>query len=162
MTFLKKYGSEILEAVLIFLALFIFFYPAQVEGNSMEDTLSHGDIIMMSRAMAFAGIYDKGDIVVFEYENGKKEINVIKRIAAVEGDKVEAENGLLYINGEEQEGYLCKNDFSFTIDEGYVFVLGDNPDESTDSREFGEILKEDIKARAIIKLWPVTEIKSIF
>ena len=112
--------------------------------------------------MAFAGIYDKGDIVVFEYENEKKEINVIKRIAAVEGDKVESENGCLYINGEMQDGYLCENDFSVTIDEGYVFVLGDNPDESTDSREFGKILKEDIKARAIIKLWPITEIKSLF
>ena len=162
MTFLKKYGSEILEAVLIFFALFIFFYPAQVDGNSMEDTLSNGDIIMMSRALAFADMYGKGDIVVFEYQEGKREFNVIKRTAAVEGDKVEAENGLLYINGEIQEGYLCENDFSLTIDKDYVFVLGDNPDESTDSREIGEILKDNIKARAIIKLWPITEIKSLF
>ena len=162
MTFLKKYGSEILEAVLIFVLLFMFFYPAQVEGKSMEDTLYDGDIIMISRAMAFAGLYDKGDMVVFKYnDENNNEIQVIKTIAASEGDIVESRDGVLYINGEEKSGYICDEDFSVAVGEGLYFVIGDNAQESTDSRYFGLIPKENIKARAVIKLWPINELKSL-
>ena len=155
----KKYLSELLEALIIVFILYIVFFPARVDGNSMENTLNDGDTIFVSRAAAFAGLYGNGDIVVFEHKKGNKNISLIKRIEAAEGDTVEAKGEKLYINGEEKEGYKCEEEFEYVLGKDEYFVLGDNADESTDSRVFGIVNKSQIKARAVIKVFPLNDIK---
>ena len=155
----KKVIAEILEAALIVAVLYILFFPAKVDGSSMEKTLYNGDIIFISRAMAMADFYDKDDIVVFNYRDGEKERRVVKRIAATEGDVAESIDGMLYINGEEYAGYECENEFRFELEENEFFVLGDNNLASVDSRDFGIITDEHIEARAVIKLFPFKKIK---
>ncbi len=67
----KKYLGELLEAIIIVAVLYTVFFPARVDGNSMENTLNDGDTIFVSRAAAFAGLYKNDDIIVFEHKKGK-------------------------------------------------------------------------------------------
>ena len=156
---LKKFIAEILEAAVIVAVLYLLFFPAKVDGSSMEKTLYNGDIIFISRAMAMCEMYEKDDIVVFKYMDGEKERRVVKRIAAAEGDKAESIDGMLHINGVEYAGYECEEEFSFELKENEYFVLGDNNLASIDSRDFGIITDEHIEARAVIKLFPFKKIK---
>lgn len=158
---IKKYAGEILEALIIVLVLYFVLFPAKVDGGSMEETLNDGDVIFVSRIMAWAGMYDDGDIVVFKYDNGKREKRIVKRIAACEGDVAESIDGQLYINGEAVEGYFCEESFCYKLGKGEYFVTGDNSEESTDSRSFGIIRRKDIEARAVFRLFPLNEIKSL-
>ena len=155
----KKYLGEILEAIIIVAVLYTVFFQARVDGNSMENTLNDGDTIFVSRAAAFAGLYKNDDIIVFEHKKGNKNISLIKRIAASEGDKVEGRDEKLYINGKEKEGYKCEEEFEYILGKDEYFVLGDNADESTDSRVFGIIKSSQVKARAVIKVFPLNDIK---
>ena len=155
----KKYLSELFEALIIVVVLYLVFFPARVDGNSMENTLDDGDTIFVSRMAAFAGLYGNGDIIVFEHKKGNKNISLIKRIAASEGDKVEGREEKLYINGKEKEGYKCEEEFEYILGKDEYFVLGDNGDESTDSRVFGIIKSSQIKSRAVIKVFPINDIK---
>ena len=68
----KKYLGELLEAIIIVAVLYTVFFPARVDGNSMENTLNDGDTIFVSRAAAFAGLYKNDDIIVFEHKKGNK------------------------------------------------------------------------------------------
>ena len=158
---IKKYAGEILEALIIVLVLFFVLFPAKVDGDSMEKTLNDGDVIFVSRAMAWAGMYDDGDIVVFKYNNGNRERRIVKRIAACEGDTAQSIDGQLYINGKAVEGYFCEESFCYELGKGEYFVIGDNSEESTDSREFGIVRRKDIEARAVFRLFPLSEIKSL-
>jgi len=155
----KKYMLEVLEAFIIVAILYLVFFPAKVDGSSMEKTLNNGDIICVSRVMAMAGLYEKDDVVVFNYDDGKKERRVIKRIAAEEGDVAESIDGMLYINGEICDGYECGKEFKFELKENEYFVLGDNNLASIDSRDFGIITDKHIEGRAVIKVFPIGKIK---
>jgi len=92
-------------------------------------------------------------------------ISYIKRVIGVEGDRVQIKNGKVYVNGQKlQEEYLLEgtntksvfyNDI--TVPEGYVYVMGDNRDESMDSRTFGCIPLEKIEGKVILRYWPLNE-----
>ena len=153
---------EILETVLtsVFVILFIFSYlarPVTVEGSSMNPTLTNGDRLAMIRLCYTP---KKGDIVVVNDDEGGMifgadgtpvssgySLNecIIKRVIAVAGEEIDIDTteGRVYIDGQLQdEPYINEatltNDGAFsypiTIPEGYVFVMGDNLNHSTDSR----------------------------
>lgn len=96
----------------------------------------------------------------------------IKRIIAVEGDHIEIKDGKVYLNGLElQEEYLDKGVttnmgmygvFSdVVVPKGYVFVMGDNRDHSTDSRSFGCIPVEKIEGKVWIRFWPFSKFGTV-
>ena len=104
------------------------------------------------------------DVIAFEYADTKY---LIKRVIGLPGDKVEYKNNTLYVNDElvEEEfldGHQTEN-FSLvsmgyeTIPEGKYLVLGDNRENSLDSRSFGLIDEEDILGKVSIKIWPIFE-----
>jgi len=96
-------------------------------------------------------------------------ISYIKRIMAVEGDRVEIKEGKVYVNGEEQqEKYLPEGTTTkivyynnITVPEGYVYVLGDNRDQSVDSRTFGCIPVEKIEGKVTFRYWPLNKFNKI-
>lgn len=97
----------------------------------------------------------------------KRKKILIKRIIGLSGEKIEIKSGKLYIDGRFlKEGYLRKQDIRSSygpiiIPRDEVFVLGDNRDNSRDSRTFGPIQKSDILGKAFIVYWPLKSIRIV-
>ncbi len=178
---------EIAETMIlsVFVVLIVFTYlcrPVTVDGRSMNPTLLDSDKLVMYRLF-----YEpkKGDIVVVNNHNGNllnkegKVISsgyslnecIIKRVVAVAGDEldIDFEAGVVSINGEPlEEDYINdlthNNDGAFeypiTIPEGYIFVMGDNRNHSTDSRSsaVGLISVKDVLGRTFFRYYPLSDI----
>ena len=153
----------------IFVILFLMIYVVsvtQVVGNSMNSTLIDGDVLILSKANYRFFDIKRGDIISLDYEDTKY---LIKRIIGLPGDTVEIKNNILYINGEEYpEDYLADDieypDFSL-VDLGYdvipedmYLVLGDNRENSLDSREIGLISKDSVNGKIVLRIWPLNKI----
>ena len=95
------------------------------------------------------------------------EIDYIKRVIGVPGDTLEFLNGEVYVNGEPlYEPYLKGETFAglskITVEKNMVFVMGDNRKNSRDSRELGLIPYDRIKGKAILRIWPLKKLGSIY
>lgn len=128
-----------------------------IPSGSMIPTLNIGDYLVTSQL----GFQPKrGDIVVFsppETYHGNKS-DLIKRIVAVGGDEVEVREGALWLNGVRQkEDYVPEpihDDFARTkVPAGQFFMLGDNRNDSFDSRYWGSVPRENLKGRALRIIW---------
>lgn len=108
----------------------------------------------------------RGDIVVFDPPVGGSSKPYIKRIVGLPGERLSIHDGNVYIGGELlDEPYLDGTATSwpngdpsreFVVPEGHLFVLGDNRNNSTDSRSFGPISNDDVIGKAWISYWPST------
>ena len=138
----------------------------EVEGASMENTLHNGDNLIVDKLSYRFHDPDRFDIIVFPQEDGRY---FIKRIIGLPGESVRIdEDGFIYINGENlQESYgkevmrdpgLAKDGIQLGADE--YFVLGDNRNDSMDSRmaEVGPIVGERIIGRAWLRIYPFDQI----
>jgi signal peptidase I len=143
-----------------FIRLFLF-EPTSVSGPSMRDTLFTGDQVIVDKLVYYISDPKPGEIVVFRA--GDRDL--IKRVVAVAGDTVEARNNQLYVNGKKiEEPYLSKNaktaDFGpVKVPKGYIFVLGDNRQNSTDSRILGPIPLSNVIGRADLIYLPISRFK---
>ena len=131
--------------------------PVIVSGTSMNNTLQDGEILLLNK---FDRKYKRYDIVVFDYNDSK----LVKRIIGLPGETVEYKDGILYINGEETEDQFSSitRDYKLDIEvipEGYYFVMGDNRNNSSDSRIIGLINEKLIEGTTTISLWPIKFIK---
>ena len=157
-----------------------FFIPSE----SMVPTLEVGDRVLVSRISYRLHEPRRGDVVVFTspFENAKDTRTLptrvwhtvlesvglrqpstedfIKRVIALPGETVEGRGGDIFINDRQlAEPYLVEEpagDFAARkVDEGQVWVMGDNRNRSSDSRVFGPIDEEKIVGRAILRIWPI-------
>lgn len=160
--FLKKYDGlkydwlkEGKKFLLLLVILFIVFHSiigfAFVKGGSMEPTLEEGDIVLYTR---ITPQYHRGDVVSVRIPSGEY---YVKRIIAVEGDVVDIRDGSVYVNDEllsepyingtettEKDGMVR---YPYTLQEGQIFVMGDNREKSQDSRSFGAVGIRQIRGR---------------
>ena len=161
--FKKEIIIEILVFVVVAVTIMAFIKPIKVSGHSMDNTLSDGDLIFVSRqAYSIFGEPENGDIVVFPYRNSFGERLFVKRIIALEGQRLQIKNNQVFVDGKLQsEEYIGDNKTDGNIDliipKGQAFVMGDNRQNSTDSRSFGTIDVEDIKGKVFFRLLPLNK-----
>lgn len=161
---------DILETVVFIGSLFIVTYlfllqPNQVKGVSMEPTFHSGDYILTSKITYKFRSPQRGDVVVFQSPKNP-DIEYIKRVLGLPGDKVELKNGDLFINDVLiQENYIAaktnlwdggylKESTPIIVPENYLFVMGDNRPRSSDSREFGPVPMESIIGFVFYRYFP--------
>ena len=162
-------GDRLARKVLIPLALvlllivgtfYVFFSVIVVAGDSMVPTLLPADVLLVTRSYATPR---RGDVVVFRTMDGTEmQQDLIKRVAAVEGDTVSVDNGIATINGvvEDVTNRTVSAQDGTVVDEtvvpaGFVFVLGDNRPIALDSRDFGSIPLTAIRGKAVIRFAPI-------
>ncbi len=153
--------------IVVFLIFAFVFRVLGVDGDSMVPTLNDGDWVAISGVTTSV---ERGDIVVVT-QPWERNVPIIKRIIAVGGDTVDIdfENGRVYVNGTEiYEPYINEPtmisydvEFPITVDEGKVFVMGDNRNISLDSRssKIGLIDENYIMGKALVRLYPSGEWK---
>jgi signal peptidase I len=177
---LKEYVEAIVIALLLALVIRTFVVQAfKIPSGSMIPTLLIGDHILVNKFIYGVEIPftekkilmfhkpDRGDVIVFKYpENPKKDF--IKRVIAVEGETIEEKDKIVYVNGKVMNepyayhydrylrsgGHDPRDTFGpVTVPENKVFVMGDNRDQSYDSRYWGFVDLNDIRGEAFIIYW---------
>ena len=144
----------IIILIVIILVKSFIVSPIRVNGASMNDTLFDKDLMLLDKVSYKFNEIERFDIVVVD----SMDQYIIKRVIGLPGDVIEYKDNILYVNGKElKEDFSHKktNDFKVTIPENEYFVLGDNRNIYTDSRnsEIGTIKNEDIIGKIIFKLW---------
>jgi signal peptidase I len=132
-----------------------------VKGASMEPTFHDGQYLIVSRMNYLFTSPKQGDVIVFHYPNNTEE-DYIKRIIGVPGDVVEIRDTLVYVNDRAlDEPYIkepCRpsncSDLVTTLGENQYFVMGDNRNNSRDSRSFGAIEIGHIVGEVLVRYWP--------
>ncbi|HEU4797291.1 MAG TPA: signal peptidase I [bacterium] len=130
----------------------------QVEQYSMEPTLLPHDRVLVDKFLYRLRQLKRGDVIVLRYPLNPTR-NYIKRIVALPGDRLEVKDGKLYVNGRMvREWYVNAapqgNYGPLTVPQDSVFVMGDNRNNSEDSRSFGALKKDHIVGQAILIYWP--------
>lgn len=180
----KGSGSDFLStllycvvALIIFLLIRHFlFAPVSVDGESMVPTLEDQDRLILNKVDSI----ERFDVVVFPAPDAPEK-QYIKRIIGLPGDTIRFEDDVLYLNGEAvEEEYLAKakenltpgenftEDFSLatktgeeTVPEGSYFVMGDNRQNSKDSRVFGFVDASSVNGTANFRILPLKEFGTI-
>ncbi len=136
-----------------------------VDGQSMESTLYDGDRVFVNKLSYRLHDPNRGDVVVLHQLNGTSERDLIKRVIALPGETIEVRGCEVLIDGRLlAEPYLDPADLQSgncgpaqtprTVPADHVFVLGDNRNESQDSRGLGPISEDDLVGRAFVVFWP--------
>lgn len=163
-------GIYLLMVLLVTYLLILFVgQRTEVNGNSMRPTLSDKDNLIVDKISYRFREPERFEIIVFPFEY-KKDIYYIKRIIGLPGETVQIdEEGRIYINGEvleESYGIEVIEEHNrgiasepVTLGEDEYFVMGDNRNNSSDSRvkEVGNINREEIIGRAWVRIWPLKD-----
>ena len=138
----------------------------------MQPTFYSNDYVIVSRqAYNLFSDVERGDVIVFKSdlvdENGEQK-HLIKRVIAVGGDTIEIRDGYVYLNGEMlDEPYVAEEGISgemgsVTVEEGKMFVMGDNRRVSQDSRspELGQVEESSIVGKVVLRIYPFDSIET--
>jgi signal peptidase I len=163
---LKWIVDLLVVVVMAFLAIWFFGKDITVDGNSMTETLENEQVVLLNRLAYELNSPQTGDIIAYQQE-GDTQIS-LKRIVAEPGDTVEIKEGVLYVN-DTPSSYNTDRDLivysgiagnKFTVEDGSYFVMGDNWNNSEDSRykEIGTIKQEDILGKVWLRVAPFAKI----
>lgn len=162
-----KLFRDIFLIIVVFILFGVFFVqPVVVEGTSMLPQLHDGERLLVNKLIYYKiqsiswGHIDRGDIVVFWFPNDPDK-SYVKRVIGMPGETVELRNGKVYINNIElNEDYLdTEHNQSLPswppkkVEDHHYFVMGDNRDNSSDSRYWGLVPEKYIYGKAFFRYW---------
>lgn len=168
-------GKELFQWVLVIIGAVILAFlidtfvivNAQIPSGSMENTIMTGDRVFGNRLAYKFSDPERFDIIIFKYPDDESQL-FIKRIIGLPGETVEIHNGNIYINGSDTplEDVDIKEPMEgsfgpYTVPEGCYFVMGDNRNNSRDSRYWeNTFVSEDaILGKAVLRYWPLNKMK---
>lgn len=168
-------GEEIKDwvvsiAIAVVLAFFIRYFIVElylVDGPSMRPTLQSAERLVVNKFIYRFRPPERGEILVFRYPRDPSR-DFIKRVIAIPGDTIEIRDGRVYVNAVLlHEPYILSrtrgNYPLATVPEGHIFVMGDNRNNSEDSRfaDVGFVPFDLIKGKAMLVFWPVSQFKTL-
>ena len=164
----KDWVISIVAAVVMALLIRTFIVELYiVDGPSMRPTLQHEERLVVNKFIYKLRNPEKGEILIFKYPRDTSR-DFIKRVIAVGGDTIEIKEGRVYVNDQMlKEDYILEKTRTeypkVTIPEGTVFVMGDNRNNSDDSRfaDVGFVPLDLIKGKAVVVFWPLDNIQSL-
>ena len=163
---IREWVVSLGTALIIVLLLRTFLFTIiRVDGPSMSDTLLNNDRLFVNVLDMRLNGPDRFDVVILHYPNRTE--NFVKRVIGVPGDTIEVKEGVLIINGVEyEEPYLtperttsfsrAASNFTVTLGDDEYFVMGDNRDNSNDSRRIGVITRDKFVGKVLRIIWPIS------
>ena len=154
--------ETLLLTIIIYAVLSTFIGRFTVLSISMEPTLYQGQYLLINKQGHKIWPLQRGDIIVFKYPNNPEKY-YIKRLIGLPGEKIELRGGKLYVNGELTPepwiaGLKWSSSGSWKLDNDQYFVMGDNRNNSSDSRSWGAVGKEYIIGKALFRYWPIPDL----
>lgn len=163
---------DFIETIVIALAIFVVVYrflfqPHQVKGNSMYDNFLDGEYLLTNKIVYQLNEPQMSDVIVFKAPKNE-DYDYIKRIVGLPGDRVMVKEGRIYVNDVlfDESSYLdpgittrpgryAQEGLVVTVPADSYFAVGDNRNNSSDSREWGAVPRENIVGKAWVKYWPL-------
>jgi signal peptidase I len=171
-TFIETFQTVVISFVVYILIHLFIAQPNKVDGNSMFPTMHTGERILTSKVTYRLNMPHRGEIIIFTPPDEKKG-DYVKRIIGMPGETIMLSKGDVYINGQRlNESYLpegtrtaekkfLREGIPFQIPADNFIVLGDNRNFSSDSREWGPVVKSEIIGKAWLQYWPLNEISLV-
>ncbi len=175
-TSLLSFVIDIVETVVVAAAIFVVVYlfllqPHQVKGDSMKPNFHDGEYILTDKVTYRFSAPKRGDVIIFKSPTDP-DVDFIKRVMALPGEKVKITDGKIIIynndhpngfslnepynvNGPTSGGKEVPQNTQVTVGQDELFVLGDNRVESFDSRSWGMLPKKNIIGKAWLRYWPL-------
>ena len=139
------------------------YQPVRVEGTSMLPRLEDRDRLFINKFVYHIAAIERGDVVVFRYPRDPEK-SYIKRVIALPGDQIRIDHGTVWLNGKPlREDYVplrYRDSRSMTemiVPEDSYFMMGDHRSISSDSREFGPVVRDLIYGKAVFVYWPTKD-----
>lgn len=165
--FKKEFFSWLRTIVLTVVITLLFCQfvarPSRVDGRSMENTFYNNDMLILWELNYTP---QRGDVIVCNSKNPLNE-NLIKRVIALPGDQITVRNGTVTVNGEQlNEPYVKEAVWSgynvqMTVPQGKIFLMGDNRNNSADSRMIGPVDRSAIIGKAVFRFFPFDRFGSV-
>ncbi len=180
----KRLRRQLVEWVLIVVVALIVsvglrtyaFQTFYIPSPSMNPTLQDGDRIIVNKLAVDFGTINRGDILVFRAPPAEDcstlpVTDLVKRVIGLPGDKLYSIGNTIYVNGtaldevwphtEPLGGEIAPASNPVVVTANHYFMMGDNHDDSCDSRMWGTIPRSDVIGKAFVRIWPLTRIGSI-
>ena len=159
--------SIVIAIVLAFLIRYFIVELYLVDGPSMRPTLQSAERLVVNKFIYRFRTPERGEILVFRYPRDPSR-DFIKRVIAIPGDTIEIKDGRVYVNSTllNEPYILSKTRGNYplaTVPEGHIFVMGDNRNNSEDSRfaDVGFVPFDLIKGKAMLVFWPIGQFKTL-
>ena len=159
---MKDKIREIIPYIVILVIVILLkqyvFTTVKVNGSSMYPTLHNKDVMVLDKLSYRFNDIKRFDIVVIDIETTK----LIKRVVALPNETIEYKDNVLYINGkvieDKYRGNADMDDFVDTLGSNEYFVIGDNRDDSIDSRVLGSVGRHQIMGKTKVILFPINRL----